>query len=280
MYKKKSLKILVVDDKYEYAYNAAKYLLGKGHKPMFAFDLEDALKIMEEDKPDIVLTDYCFHEKGIRYSKEPKGYDSLEKFKLKKANVGIKKILSKPFSSALKKTKKEVIGKMTYYKPINSDAKIEELVEICLKNLDKKFMKKVIYSTDKRSKYYYSVNDVTQEDVGYFKKLIKNKEHLSWWAPMGYYLVQEAKKQKIPVKVVTNLGRHGEHCIPLLAANKLEEQDEVLKVYDAIINSEEYYKGGYNPAPVMLKSGNVVVSSKKSEKAWGLALKSALKELK
>lgn len=254
-------KVLIVEDIPHHAYEAGKSL-HKDNEISFAFDLEDAIKRITEQKPDIILTDMGFHERGLREY----GLDdakNLEKNLFGLEDIPSNKALTEAYVNALSKSRIEEKknaerlsrGKYEAF-PINSDSKIEELQKLVL---NEEILLTVL------SEIYHQPLEKTKEDVS---------KGISKAPPMGYYVIQESKKKGIPVVVVTDPG-HGSAYLPVLTATGIEDVNGVVEAYQTA--RAEHREGNYNFL-IPLKSGNVVFSPAKPGGDWVIAFHLALKK--
>ena len=180
----KKLEILVVEDKYDCSRIADETLTKKGYKVIHAYDLEGALNILENNTPDAVLTDMCFHEKGIDGGFTKKGKTLI-------SNGGGKYPIEEndPYMHILNKGTKEEYDIHFSFKAWDDADKIKLLESIVTQE-------KTIYGLMSLSGYYTPPYDIKKID-GFKEGLIALFEKSN--PPMGHYVIEKCKEKKLPV---------------------------------------------------------------------------------
>lgn len=251
------LEILIVEDNEEFIANAVN-TLSKEYNLRLAFDLEGAMEKLKENRTDYIITDLCFHEKGLN--------------KLMWENLITPIMKSEDYIETLNRSKIELLEdgqlpngmcvKRTHYTPINDNNKIKELLEIF--NLNKDNLKKVTKAISDDLGWEVSETECAEETESRYRMT----------PPMGYYIIKKAQKEDIPFVVVTGWA-HGEYFLPILAATGIETLDNLFFYRNSkILNQNGDFVGFVMP------NKKVIIGDKKNSEVYKKAIKIMTNEKK
>ena len=127
-------KILIIEDDTDLIAAIAKILENKGYTAICAYDPEEGLEKLNQDKPDLIILDVMFGSKG-----ETKGFDFAQKLRYEKQFSDIPILMmtaintEKPFFNISPDTDGEFLPVDAFLdKPVKSEelySKVEELLK-------------------------------------------------------------------------------------------------------------------------------------------------------
>lgn len=268
-------KLLIVEDNLSSLTNGYQAAINKGYGADVACDLEDALTHINTRKYDGIVTDMCFHERGIRirdaaiyerddpftwifvkeqtdgdlnppdnFSRRKDELELVKKFRhfeseYKKIPLTIKEAYKHSFEKS-----KRIYDYGTHYIGETSEKLRKDIVKASIEALEK-----AIKEHPNFIQSFYDDKSTLIEYPHYREEThIENKEDIlngnsrEWYAPAtGYFISQEGIKRNIPVRAITYIGHSRNHLYAAFAVNlilpeELSCLEDFLSDKDAIFN--------------------------------------------
>ena len=126
--------ILIIEDDTDLVAAIVKLLQNKGYSVSYAYDPEEGMKKLDQEKPDLIILDVMFGSKG-----ESKGFDFAQKLRTNKPLSGIPVLMitaintEKPFFNFSPETDGEYLPVDAFIdKPLKTEelySKVEELLK-------------------------------------------------------------------------------------------------------------------------------------------------------
>jgi len=126
--------ILIIEDDTDLVAAIVKLLQNKGYSVSYAYDPEEGMKKLDQERPDLIILDVMFGSKG-----ESKGFDFAQKLRYNKLFSGIPVLMitainaEKPFFNFSPETDGEYLPVDAFIdKPVKTEelySKVEELIK-------------------------------------------------------------------------------------------------------------------------------------------------------
>jgi len=126
--------ILIIEDDTDLVAAIVKLLQNKGYSVSYAYDPEEGMKKLDQERPDLIILDVMFGSKG-----ESKGFDFAQKLRSNKHLSGIPVLMitainaEKPFFNFSPETDGEYLPVDAFIdKPVKTEelySKVEELIK-------------------------------------------------------------------------------------------------------------------------------------------------------
>lgn len=274
-------KILIVNDSLDNLYEGYSATKGK-YDIDVACDLEGSMEAINSNNYKKIITDMCFHNKGVSVNSESTNdsnflgsalvceYNGLESDILN-LSVGIKndskyvqwfngtrkkyqripEKIKNVYLNSLNKSNKKVDGDEIKYRGITDINLSDKLIDEVFPKISEKFIRSVdgklihvlademfneLEEAIKLGKMYENdehLNSLYKEHLKkYGMEGIKNQiiQSNRVSPTLGYYIIKEAQKRKIPVKVITSTHHTSGAILATVATGLIKESELINKV--------------------------------------------------